>query len=102
MKMKLKSINSRIILEPYVIEEKKSLLYYKENKVPAPLGTVIQIPQDKDIYEEGNEIKLGMVVMFDTQTVKVLKLEDKDYFIVELKDILAIVENDEIEEDKEV
>ena len=86
----------RVLLEKVEAEKKTAsgIILAETSKEKPSMATVVAVGPGKE--EDGNLIpvglKVGQTVIFKQYAGTDVKYEDKDYLIVESKDILAIIE----------
>jgi len=95
--MKLKPLGDKVIIEPLTEETKTKggILLPDSAKEESQKGKVVAIGSGK--YVDGKrvplEVKVGDLVWFKKQYgAEGIKIEDKEYYVLEADDILAIIE----------
>jgi chaperonin GroES len=92
--MNIQAIGERVILEPIKKEEKTSGGIYipEEAQKDKKEGTVLAVGNFKD----GKELPLkkGDRIIYGGYSSEKIELEDKEYILVEFKDILAKIGGD--------
>jgi len=93
--MKLKPINSRVILKPFKEEKKKTGLIEIPDSAKKKVNDMAIIVRGPEYLEDSeSEIKIGDKVIFDIFEVKHIMFEEEEYLVAEWKDIFAVVEED--------
>ena len=89
----IKPINNKIILE---IEEndfttKSGIIVNSYNNEKQIIGKIIEISEE--VKKEGQEIiKIGKKVIFEKFSAIEITYSERKYFVLDVKDILAIIE----------
>ena len=99
LKMNIKPLSDRVLLEPISIEEKTAsgiVLPETAEKERPEQGKVIAIGPGKVVAELGKRlpinIKVGDIVLFTKYGPSEIKVDGKEYLIAREEDILAILE----------
>ena len=87
--MKLNPIGERIVVQYKKIEPKKSALILPNEEQPQ-FATVIDIGQNDIIG-----LEIGDLVLLSKYAGVPAKIENEIYLVVEMKDVIAYVENEE-------
>lgn len=96
--MKIKPLSDYILIEPIKLEEKSKggiLLPNTVDRERPQQGIVIAAgpgKRTKDGKLIAMEVKEGQRVLFTQHGPSEIKIEDKEYFIAQLHDILAIID----------
>lgn len=101
MKMNIKPLGDRILLEPYSEKKEKgkteSGIYLPDTaeKERSEKGKIIAVGPGK-IAGDGKliptNLKVGQIVLFSKYGPSEIKVEDKEYLIVKEDDVLAILD----------
>lgn len=88
--MKVKPIGDRVLLSVQEMEEKtKSGLYIPQTaQEKTQTGAVVAVGDDKDAIK----VKKGDKVMYDKYAGTSVQIDGKDYLIVKMADIIAVIE----------
>lgn len=88
----LKSINNKIILEIKENESttKSGIIVNNYNNEKQNVGKIIAISEE--IEKEQKNIKIGKEVIFEKKTSIEINYNENKYFVLDSKDILAIIE----------
>ena len=95
--MKIKPLSNHILIEPVKAEKKiisGILLPEAMNREKSEQGKVIAVgpgKKDKNGKFISIDIKLGDIVLFSKYGPNEIRVENKEYFIAEEKDILAVL-----------
>jgi len=89
--MTVKPLGNRLLIKP-IVEEKKS-----EGGIVLP-DSAKEKPQKAEVKEVGKleedyDIKVGDKVIFSKYAGTEIKIEDEDYIIIDIDDVLAKVED---------
>ncbi len=91
--MKIKPLDDRLVLEILEEEETKTasgIIIPDTAKEKPQMGKVVAVGTDEDLQEK---IKEGDKVLFAKYGGEEIKLDEKEYKIVQRADVLAIVED---------
>lgn len=86
--MNLKPLGKRVVLSPTQIEETTKggiILPGASSKKESNIAEVIALGDDVTTLKSGDR------VVFDKYKTTIIKEDDKEYFIIDLEDVLAIV-----------
>ena len=88
--MKIKPLGDRVLVKFEEVEEKTSGGIYipQTAQEKTQIGVVSEVGDDKDAIK----VKVGQKVMYDKYAGTTVKVEGKEYLLVKMTDILAIVE----------
>jgi len=90
--MKIKPLDDRVLVETAPQEEKTAsgIIIPDTAKEKKHLGTIIEVGTDKDLKEL---VKPGDKVLYGKYAGEEIKLDDKEYVLLQRSDILAIIED---------
>ncbi len=90
--MKIKPLDDRVLIEPIEEEEQKagSIIIPDTAKEKPRMGKVIAVGTDEDLQDV---IKEGNKILYGKYSGDEIKVDGKEYMIVQRSDILAIVED---------
>jgi chaperonin GroES len=87
--MELKPLDDRVVVERIEEETKQGRIIIPDTAKEKPrLGKVVAVGTDEDLQEK---VKVGDKVLYGKYVGDQVKLEGKEYLIVQRPDILAIV-----------
>jgi chaperonin GroES len=87
--MELKPLDDRVVVERIEEETKQGRIIIPDTAKEKPrLGRVVAVGTDEDLQEK---VKVGDKVLYGKYVGDEVKLEGKEYLIVQRPDILAIV-----------
>jgi len=89
--VKIKPLDDRVLVEQVQEEEAKvgSIIIPETAKEKPRMATVIAVGTDEDLQEH---IKVGDTIIYSKYSGDEIKIDDKEYLIVQRGDILAVVE----------
>ncbi len=89
--MKIKPLDDRVLIELVEEQEEKvgSIIIPDTAKEKPRMGKVVAVGTDEDLQEK---IKVGDKVIFSKYSGDEVKIDNKEYLIVQRSDILATVE----------
>ncbi len=89
--MKIKPLDDRVLIELVEESEEKvgSIIIPDTAKEKPRMGKVVAVGTDEDLQEK---IKVGDKVIFSKYSGDEVKIDNKEYLIVQRSDILATVE----------
>ena len=89
----LKSINNKIILEMQENEliTKSGIIINNQINEKQSIGKIIEVSED--IKKEQKIIEIGKKVIFERNSAIEIFYNDVKYFVLDIKNILAIIEN---------
>ncbi|BFN36746.1 co-chaperone GroES [Fidelibacter multiformis] len=90
--MKIKPLDDRVLVETAPQEEKTAsgIIIPDTAKEKKHLGTVIEVGTDEELKEL---VKPGDKVLYGKYAGEEIKLDDKEYILLQRSDILAIIED---------
>ncbi len=90
--MKIKPLDDRVLIEPIEEEEQKAgnIIIPDTAKEKPRMGKVIAVGTDEDLQDI---IKEGNKILYGKYSGDEIKVDGKEYMIVQRSDILAIVED---------
>lgn len=90
--MKIKPLDDRVLVEAAPQEEKTAsgIIIPDTAKEKKHLGTVIEVGTDEELKEI---VKPGDKVLYGKYAGEEIKLDDKEYVLLQRSDILAIIED---------
>ncbi len=90
--MKIKPLDDRVLVEAAPQEEKTAsgIIIPDTAKEKKHLGTVIEVGTDEELKEI---VKPGDKVLYGKYAGEEIKLDDKEYILLQRSDILAIIED---------
>ena len=87
--MNIQPLDDRVLVEQVAEEEKVGSIIIPETAKEKPrMATVIAVGTDEDLQEH---VKVGQKIIYSKYSGDELKIDDKEYLIVQRGDILAIV-----------
>ena len=88
--MKIKPLDDRVLVEQVVEEESKvgSIIIPDTAKEKPRMAKVVAVGTDEDLKEH---VKVGNTIIYSKYSGDEIKIDDKEYLIVQRGDILAIV-----------
>ncbi len=87
--MNIQPLDDRVLVEQVEEEEKVGSIIIPESAKEKPrMATVIAVGTDEDLQEH---VKTGDTIIYSKYSGDELKIDDKEYLIVQRGDILAIV-----------
>ncbi len=87
--MKIKPLDDRVLVEQVEEEEKVGSIIIPDSAKEKPrMAKVIAVGTDEDLQEH---IKEGDTIIYSKYSGDELKIDDKEYLIVQRGDILAVV-----------
>ncbi len=87
--MNIKPLDDRVLVEQVEEEEKVGSIIIPETAKEKPrMAKVIAVGTDEDLQEH---IKVGDTIIYSKYSGDELKIDDKEYLIVQRGDILAVV-----------
>ena len=87
--MELKPLDDRVVVERIEEETKQGRIIIPDTAKEKPrLGKVVAVGTDEDLQEK---VKVGDKILYGKYVGDEVKLEGKEYLIVQRPDILAIV-----------
>lgn len=87
--MKIKPLDDRVLVEQLEEEEKKGTIIIPDSAKEKPrMAKVIAVGTDEELQEL---IKEGDTIIYSKYSGDELKIDDKEYLIVQRGDILAVV-----------
>ena len=90
--MKIKPLDDRVLIEQIEEEEETkvgNIIIPDTAKEKPRMGKVVAVGTDEDLQEH---IKVGDTIIYSKYSGDEIKLEGKEYLIVQRSDILAVVE----------
>ncbi len=89
--MKIKPLDDRVLIELIEESEEKvgSIIIPDTAKEKPRMGKVVAVGTDEDLQEK---VKVGDKIIFSKYSGDEVKMDNKEYLIVQRSDILAIVE----------
>ncbi len=88
--MKIKPLDDRVLVEQVEEEEKVGSIIIPDTAKEKPrMAKVIAVGTDEDLQEH---VKEGNTVIFSKYSGDEIKMDGKEYLIIQRGDILAIVE----------
>ncbi len=89
--MKIKPLDDRVLIELIEESEEKvgSIIIPDTAKEKPRMGKVVAVGTDEDLQEK---IKVGDKIIFSKYSGDEVKMDNKEYLIVQRSDILAVVE----------
>ncbi len=88
--MNIKPLDDRVLVEQVEEEEKVGSIIIPESAKEKPrMAKVIAVGTDEDLQEH---IKVGDTIIYSKYSGDELKIDDKEYLIVQRGDILAVVD----------
>ncbi len=88
--MNIKPLDDRVLVEQVEEEEKVGSIIIPETAKEKPrMAKVIAVGTDEDLQEH---IKVGDTIIYSKYSGDELKIDDKEYLIVQRGDILAVVD----------
>ena len=86
----LKPINNKIIIELIEKENKtkSGIIVNNYSNEKQAIGKIIAISEDINL----EDLKINKEIIFDKYSGMDIKFEEKDYIIIDIKDILAVIE----------
>lgn len=89
--MKIKPLDDRVLIEQIEEDESKvgSIIIPDTAKEKPRMATVVAVGTDEDLQEV---VKVGNKIIYSKYSGDEIKVDDKEYLIVQRSDILAIVE----------
>ncbi|MDK2975576.1 MAG: chaperonin GroES [Candidatus Marinimicrobia bacterium] len=90
--MKIKPLDDRVLVETAPQEEKTAsgIIIPDTAKEKKHLGTIIEVGTDEELKEL---VKPGDKVLYGKYAGEEIKLDDKEYILLQRSDILAIIED---------
>jgi chaperonin GroES len=88
--VKIKPLDDRVLVEQVVEEESKvgSIIIPDTAKEKPRMAKVVAVGTDEDLKEH---VKVGNTIIYSKYSGDEIKIDDKEYLIVQRGDILAIV-----------
>lgn len=93
--MNIKPLGDRVVIKMIEVEEKtkSGIVLPSSAKEEPQIAEVVAIgPDIKDDEKKSKQVKLGDKVIFSKYSGTEVKLDDEEYTIVKLNDILAVIE----------
>ena len=89
--MKIKPLDDRVLIELIEETEEKvgSIIIPDTAKEKPRMGKVVAVGTDEDLQEK---IKVGDKIIFSKYSGDEVKMDNKEYLIIQRSDILAVVE----------
>ncbi len=89
--MKIKPLDDRVLIELIEESEEKvgSIIIPDTAKEKPRMGKVVAVGTDEDLQEK---VKVGDKIIFSKYSGDEVKMDNKEYLIVQRSDILAVVE----------
>ncbi|RLD14653.1 co-chaperone GroES [candidate division KSB1 bacterium] len=89
--MKIKPLDDRVLIELVEETEEKvgSIIIPDTAKEKPRMGKVVAVGTDEDLQEK---IKVGDQIIFSKYSGDEVKMDNKEYLIIQRSDILAVVE----------
>ncbi len=88
--MKIKPLDDRVLVEQVEEEAKVGSIIIPETAKEKPrMAKVIAVGTDEDLQEH---IKAGDTIIYSKYSGDEIKVDDKEYLIIQRGDILAVVE----------
>ena len=88
--MNIKPLDDRVLVEQVEEEEKVGSIIIPETAKEKPrMAKVIAVGTDEDLQDH---IKVGDTIIYSKYSGDELKIDDKEYLIVQRGDILAVVD----------
>lgn len=89
--MKIKPMDDRVLIEQISEDEQKvgSIIIPDTAKEKPRMGKVVAVGTDEDLKEH---IKEGDTILYSKYSGDEIKLDNKEYLIIQRSDILAVIE----------
>ena len=89
--MKIKPLDDRVLVEQIIEDEAKvgSIIIPDTAKEKPRMAKVVAVGTDEELKEH---VKVGNTIIYSKYSGDEIKMDDKEYLIVQRGDILAIVE----------